>query len=164
MINEILENVLNRKFSDAILTGDMTIGDFGGQSATLEIFPKNRNVGAIITPFFMAYDANGAILKTVDTRHPINVVMLSDKTQYPIIPDPMEIFLLNEYYSMQNAKPILIDVQDKLLITASQDDSVGYGAEVDFTPITVKGLFALQYITAEQYDYIKNRMISAQKI
>lgn len=158
MTNDQIYRLKNRLTTDVLLTASMLIATQNSSSLAVEIYPRVAEYGALVIPMFNAYNADGALERETEARQPIGITITSQKTQTQFIPDPTDIYLLNEYFLNPGAKPIVMGPGDHLIVTASQINA-GYTGGT-FSAITVNMLCVVQYITKAEYDVIFKTLLN----
>lgn len=102
-------------------------------------------------PHFVAWGDNKAIVKSDTDRSPVQV-QIYDSQNKSYIRTPVDIFDLNDYFSLEATKPMLIGnrtyyfkfTHDNTVMTTSPSDIA--------VPITCYANLYVAYLTKEQYD------------
>lgn len=142
------EQIKGRSVIDVIDRVQIQLTASGQASQPVNWQPKRTGMAALIQPIVSVFNSSGVLIPTLQARHKYGLTISKDSSETQVIPNSVDFGLLNTYYMSENAKPLAISSEDKLVFIANHDSSLGTGT---FSNATVEVMLIVTYITEQEY-------------
>lgn len=142
-------NSIGRPVVDKLVRKQLTISASGAESAAVEYQSGRSGYAVALIPLIEVFESNIGLNAAASGRYKIGITMKLKEKEESILNDMTDISLLNKYFSLENAKPILLGHDETLEIKA-EHITIGKSPG-SFAAITVEVLFLVSYLTPDEF-------------